>query len=68
MHGAAYKHVPEVVQYLADAGADINVWNIKNSQGYTPLIITQGIHRGMSIVSSRVTEAAIRQVMEQGSE
>jgi hypothetical protein len=27
MHGAAYKHVPSVVEYLAGAGAKIDVWN-----------------------------------------
>ncbi len=63
MHGAAYKHLPAVAQFLADAGAKIEVWNQKNKDGYTPLDITTGIHRGMSIVSSPETEAVIRQVM-----
>ena len=64
MHGAAYKHVPEVVQYLSDSGAEISVWYQENREGWTPLTITQGIHRGMSIVSSRETEAAIQKLLD----
>lgn len=63
MHGAASKHAPSVVQFLADAGAKIEIWNRKNKEGYTPLEITQGIQRSMSIIRSAPTEAAIRQVM-----
>jgi len=63
MHGAAAKHVPSVVQFLADAGAGVESWNFKNAEGYTPLEITQGIARSMSIIRSAPTEAAIRQVM-----
>ena len=64
MHGAAYKHVPSVVQYLADNGAEISVWYQENEYGWTPLTITQGIHRGMSIVSSRETEAALQKLLD----
>ncbi len=67
MHGAAYKHVPTVVKYLADRGARIDVWNRPNSKGWTPLKITEGVQRGMNIVSSPATAAAIRQVMATGS-
>jgi len=63
MHGAAYKHVPTVVRYLAEQGARIDVWNRPNSKGWTPLKITEGVQRGMNIVSSPVTAAAIREVM-----
>jgi ankyrin repeat protein len=63
MHGAAYKHVPTVVRYLADKGARADVWGRPNSKGWTPLKIAEGIQRGMNIVSSSVTAAAIRQVM-----
>jgi ankyrin repeat protein len=63
MHGAASKHVPSVVQFLADAGATVESWNFKNTEGYTPLEITQGIQRSMSIIRSAPTEAAIKQVM-----
>jgi ankyrin repeat protein len=63
MHGAAYKHVPTVVHYLADKGARADVWNRPNSKGWTPLKIADGIQRGMNIVSSPVTATAIRQVL-----
>ena len=67
MHGAAYKHVPSVVKYLAERGARIDVWNRPNSKGWTPLKITEGVQRGMNIVSSPATAAAIRQVMSTSS-
>ena len=60
MHGAAYKHVPSVVTLLAEAGADVDVWNQPNSQGWTPFDIAAGVHRGMNIVSSPATAAAVR--------
>ena len=63
MHGAAYKHLPQVVTRLAEAGADIDVWHSENARGATPLGIAIGMHRGMNILSSKVTEDAIRQVM-----
>jgi ankyrin repeat protein len=63
MHGAAYKHVPSVVRYLAEKGAKIEVWNRPNSKGWTPLTITEGVQRGMNIVSSPPTAAVIREVM-----
>jgi uncharacterized protein len=63
MHGAAYKHVPSVVKFLAEKGARIDVWNRPNSKGWTPLKITEGVQRGMNIVSSPPTAAVIRQVM-----
>jgi ankyrin repeat protein len=64
MHGAAYKHVPSVVRYLAEKGARMDVWNRPNSKGWTPLKITEGIQRGMNIVSSPPTAAVIREVMK----
>jgi len=63
MHAAAYKHVPTVVRYLAERGARIDVWNQPNKKGWTPLKIAEGVQRGMNIVSSTVTAAAIRDVM-----
>ena len=63
MHGATYKHLPEVVRFIADAGADIDIWNRKNDKGFTPLQIAVGVHRGMNILSSPETEAAVRQIM-----
>ena len=63
MHGAAYKHAPSVVHFLAEKGARFEVWNQQNGKGWTPLKIAEGVQRGMNIVSSPPTEAAIRQVM-----
>src|SRR5713101_1076408 len=59
MHGAAYKHVPTVVQFLAEKGARMDVWNQQNKKGWTPLKIAEGVQRGMNIVSSPPTAAAI---------
>ena len=63
MHGAAYKHLPSVVRLLADHGADIEIWNRRNTKGWTPLNIAEGVHRGMNILSSPPTADAIRDVM-----
>ena len=63
MHGAAYKHVPSVVRYLAEHGARLEVWNAPNKKGWTPLRIADGVQRGMNIVSSPATAATIRDVM-----
>ena len=63
MHGAAYKHLPAVVSFLADRGARIGVWNQENAKGWTPWRIVAGVQRGSNIVSSTETEAAVRAVM-----
>jgi ankyrin repeat protein len=63
MHGAAYKHVPSVVYFLAEQGARFDVWNQPNKRGWTPLKIAEGVQRGMNIVSSRPTAAALSDVM-----
>ena len=63
MHGAAYKHLPKVVPFLADNGARIDVWNNKNANGHTPFGIAAGIQRGMNFVFSPDTEAAIRTLL-----
>ena len=65
MHGAAYKHVPSVVRFLASR-ASVDVWNRPNKKGWTPLKIAEGIQRGMNIVSSPVTAVAIREVLSSG--
>lgn len=46
MHGAAYKNAPQVVAYLDEQGADINIWNNKNANGWTPLFIAEGYRPG----------------------
>ena len=64
MHGAAWKHLPGVVAFLAEAGADINVWNQPNAREWTPLDIV-GVHLDMNRQSSPVTAVAIRKAMEE---
>jgi len=62
MHGAAYKNLPKVVEFLAEKGARIDIWNRKNEYGWTPLTIAEGIRFG-NFKPSAVTEAAILRVM-----
>jgi ankyrin repeat protein len=66
MHGAAYKHLPQVATFLTNAGADVTVWNRKNDLGASPLDIAIGMHRGMNILSSPATADAIRDAMRAG--
>jgi uncharacterized protein len=66
MHGAALKHAPSVVRYLAERGARMDVWNRPDKRGWTPLKIAEGVQRGMNIISSPATEVAIREVMKSG--
>ena len=46
MHGAAYKSWDHVVEFLVSEGARDDVWNHKNSLGWTPLEIAQGNRPG----------------------
>ena len=63
MHGAAYKHLPRVATLLAEAGADVEVWNRANRRGATPLGIAVGMHRGMNLLSSAETADAVRDAL-----
>jgi hypothetical protein len=63
MHGAAYKNLPAVVELLAARGANIEVWNRKNKQGWTPLTIAEG-HRFGNFKPSPVTVEAFHRVMK----
>jgi uncharacterized protein len=45
MHGAAYQSRAGLVQFLADKGADIGVWNRKNKRGWTPLLLPRATVR-----------------------
>ena len=67
MHGAAYKNLPKVVQFLADKGAKIGIWNRKNKYGWTPLLIAAG-HRPGNFKPSAETIAALHRVMPAGGE
>jgi ankyrin repeat protein len=62
MHGAALKNLPRVVQFLADNGAKIDVWNRKNKYGWTPLLLAEG-HRPGNFKPSFETIAALHKVM-----
>jgi ankyrin repeat protein len=62
MHGAAYKNLPKVVQFLADNGAKIEIWDRKNKYGWTPLLIAEG-HRPGNFKPSAETIAALDRVM-----
>ncbi len=62
MHGAAYKSLPKMVQFLADHGASIDLWNRKNKSGWTPLLIAEGYRPG-NFKPSAETIAAIHTVM-----
>ena len=62
MHGAAYKNLPGVVQFLADKGARIEVWNRKNKYGWTPMSIAEG-HRPGNFKPSPETIAALHRIM-----
>ena len=63
MHGAAYKHLPAAVLALAEQGARPEVWSRKNSLGWTPLRIAEGVNRTGNFRLSPPTAAALRQVM-----
>ncbi len=62
MHGAAYKNLPGAVDFLAEHGADIEIWNQQNSFGWTPLTIARGYRFG-NFKPSAVTVAAVERVM-----
>jgi ankyrin repeat protein len=62
MHGAAYQSRPKLVRLFAERGADINVWNRENKDGWTPLMIAQG-HRPGNFRPAPDTNAAIETIM-----
>jgi uncharacterized protein len=49
--------------YLVDQGASVDVWNSKNKQGWTPLRIAVGVHRGMNFRFSKPTAEVIAKIM-----
>ncbi len=62
MHAAALKNLPKVVQFLADRGAKIEVWNRENRYGWTPLLLAEGYRPG-NFKPSFETTAAVQKVM-----
>jgi ankyrin repeat protein len=67
MHGAAFKQLPEVVKYLDEKGARVEVWNKNNVSGWTPLRIAVGVHRGMNVRFHVPTADALREIMVRAS-
>ena len=64
MHGAAYKSLPQVVAFLAQHGARIDVWNSCNEYGWTPHSIASGTRVG-NFKPAPETMAAIEAVLAQ---
>ena len=62
MHGAAYKSLPKMVEFLAGRGAKVDAWNHKDKYGWTPLLIAQGFRPG-NFKPSEETVEAIEKVM-----
>jgi ankyrin repeat protein len=63
MHGASYANFPAMVQLLADRGADPNIWKERNTEGRTPLFITEGYRGGGRSTIHRPTMDAILRLM-----
>jgi hypothetical protein len=51
------------VKFLTGNGAKVDIWNRKNSSGWTPLRIAAGVHRGMNLRFHEPTADALRAVM-----
>jgi ankyrin repeat protein len=66
MHGAAYLGVNSVVQFLVEKGAQIEVWNQKNSSGWTPLTIADGVFRTANFRAAPRTAELLRQILAGG--
>lgn len=62
MHGAAYKSWTKLVQFLADNGATVEIWNRENRFKRTPLAIAHGYRPG-NFRPSAETTAAIEKLM-----
>ena len=66
MHGAAYKNLPGAVDFLASHGANVQIWNRKNKQGWTPLTIAEGYRFGNYKPSPETAEAIRRALTAAG--
>ncbi|MBL9169190.1 MAG: ankyrin repeat domain-containing protein [Verrucomicrobiales bacterium] len=66
MHGAALKNLPRVVQFLADHGANIDIWNRENRFGSTPLMLARGYRPGNFKPSAETAEAIERVMIAAG--
>jgi hypothetical protein len=63
MHGAAYTGANSVVEFLVEKGAKVDVWNQKNSRGWTPVIIADGVYRSSSLKEAPHTAALLRKLL-----
>ena len=61
-HGLQRRDVHPCVNLFK--GAKIEAFNHKNSHGWTPLRIADGVHRGMNLRSSPETAAVLRKAMD----
>lgn len=68
MHGAAYQNWPQLIDILADRGAEARVWNRQNKWGWTPLMIAQGYREGNFRPDPATTEAIERHLRAAGIE
>jgi len=66
MHAAALKNLPKVIQFLADHGAKPEIWNKKNKNGWTPLMIAQGYRPGNFKPSVETIEAVEKVMLAAG--
>jgi uncharacterized protein len=64
MHGAALKEAPSVVKFLSENGAKVEVWNAQNKDGWTPLLIAQGIRRANNFHFHEATRSAIVEALK----
>jgi ankyrin repeat protein len=62
IHGASYQDRANLVEYFADHGADIKIWNQKNKWGWTPLDIATG-HRPGNFRPEPATLAVLDKIM-----
>jgi ankyrin repeat protein len=65
MHGAAYKNLPGLIQFLTENGAKVDIWDRTNKHGWTPLMIAQG-HRPGNFKPSAETAAMLESVTRAG--
>jgi ankyrin repeat protein len=62
LHGAALRGSPEIVQFLADRGAQLDVKT--KSEGWTPLRIADGVYYTGTVKRGRDAGALLRQLMK----
>ncbi|MEM7473608.1 MAG: ankyrin repeat domain-containing protein [Planctomycetota bacterium] len=66
MHGATYKSLPLMVNFLAHRGADVSIWNKKNKYGWTPTLIAEGHRPGNFKPAAATLNAVYRQLRAGG--